>query len=272
MGAKWLGACLLIGCLSAMSGGINAAGSDSAEDDPCQSEGARRRLTAIGVVDADGYARDGFWVQCKVLPHDEASTILAVLQPSARPELYDTASMSGELDLHLLKIDDEGEVLAQGRFPEVASTGAVYLSGVQIDTARYQLTATDRAFGIRTFNRSQCSACDGDLSEQELSLFVERGETFLWVLRRLPTSRTSTQRVNEESGCDHAGEQLEIVIGMGEQKAGRFADLLLSRTESEIAGENAKIGKPCPATRPDKKVRTRWIFDGQQYRAPVGAK
>lgn len=176
---------------------------------------------------------------CKEWPADPSKVLAAFA--------YDAGSQY-EKQLLLAVIDHPGRIAAsyKGVIPE-DSASEVSASSLSLDTARYQLSGTVRAFGVRlqTF-RDRCTYEGG--FDDELTLFVIAGKTLRPVL-------TETMRHwNYGSGNRCGGEEAprtetNIVISVAPTASHGFADLRLT------------------AHRSDKKkpLSTTVSYDGERY-------
>jgi hypothetical protein len=124
-------------------------------------------------------ALDSKQATCKPWPANPALT-LAVLPLPAKDSDPDT----GTYDLEVLVADsDSGSIIAHSYQPSAITYDAVRLSGISLDTARYQLMPENRAFGVRISHSG--SSRVNPYETTSLSLYVIDGQRLRPVLDRL---------------------------------------------------------------------------------------
>lgn len=176
---------------------------------------------------------------CKEWPADPSKVLAAFA--------YDAGSQY-EKQLLLAVIDHPGRIAAsyKGVIPEDAAS-EVSASSLSLDTARYQLSGTVRAFGVRlqTF-RDRCTYEGG--FDDELTLFVIAGKTLRHVLTE--TMRHWTYGSGNRCGGEEAPRtETNIVISVAPTTSHGFADLRLTAHRSDKK-------KPLSAT---------VSYDGERY-------
>ncbi|WP_322029889.1 hypothetical protein [Paraburkholderia sp. J76] len=116
---------------------------------------------------------------CKVWPANEALTIAALPLPQKGNE-----DDHGTDDLEVLVADTASGTVIAHQFQKAAiQYDAVRFSGLALDTARYQLTPQNRAFGVRVMHES--SSRVNPFGQTALSLYVIDGQSLRTVLDRL---------------------------------------------------------------------------------------
>lgn len=116
---------------------------------------------------------------CKVWPANPALTIAALPLPHKNND-----ADAGVYDLAVIVADSlTGAVISQIHQPSAIIYDAVRLRGITIDTARYQLTNSNRAFGVRV-NYSGSSSIF-PFSTTSLNLYVVGNKSLHPVLERL---------------------------------------------------------------------------------------
>ncbi|MBN3852971.1 hypothetical protein G3N59_06220 [Paraburkholderia sp. Ac-20340] len=116
---------------------------------------------------------------CKVWPANEALTIAALPLPQKNNN-----DDEGTDDLEVLVADTaSGTVIAHQFQKSAISYDAVRFSGLTIDTARYQLTPQNRAFGVRVSHEG--SSRVNPFGQTALSLYVVDGQSLRTVVDRL---------------------------------------------------------------------------------------
>jgi hypothetical protein len=161
---------------------------------------------------------------CKAWPADPSKTLAAFA--------YDDGT-EYEKQLLLAVIDRRSQRVTASHHGEIPEDAASEVSenSLKLDTARYQLSPTTRAFGVRlnTF-RERCGYEGG--FDDELTLFVMDGKTIRPVLTE------TMQRWSYGSGNRCAGEEVSrtethIVIAVEPTASHGFADLRLTAQRSD---------------------------------------
>ncbi|MFP6559148.1 hypothetical protein WJ542_12630 [Paraburkholderia sp. B3] len=137
-----------------------------------------------------GRTLDADHAACKVWPANEALTIAALPLPQK-----DNSDDEGTDDLEVLVADTATGAIVAHQFQQSAiSYDAVRFSGLALDTARYQLTPQNRAFGVRVTHEGPSRIAP--FEQTALSLYVVDGQSLRTVLDRL---------IVENSGGDWDG-------------------------------------------------------------------
>lgn len=193
---------------------------------------------------------------CKPWPDDPAQTVIAMayLDPG------DTA-VEGERHPHLLlaKADSRsGRLLERydSDFEEDASV-AVGSDSLWLDTARYRLSPTVRAFGVVFHSVARGASCPEAGFDNLLTLVVPAGEgklrpvlnTYLDQWRTLKGSVCSA-----EPGFEQEVSHLTLELGRG--RSNGFADLVITSRVSDGETENGK---------PLRTVKRTLRYDGERY-------
>lgn len=131
-----------------------------------------------------GRALDTEHAVCKVWPANEALTIAALPLPQK-----DNNDDQGTDDLEVLVADSaSGTVIAHQFQKGAISYDAFRFSGLTLDTARYQLTPQNRAFGVRVSHES--SSRVNPFSQTALSLYVVDGQSLRTVVDKFVVEDT----------------------------------------------------------------------------------
>jgi hypothetical protein len=181
-----------------------------------------------------GRAFDARMAACKVWPANAALTIAAL--PLANPEDKDG---SGSVDLEVLVADTATGAIVAHQFQQAAIRYAAEhsLERVEIDTARYQLTPAQRAFGVRVKSMGGMPA---DMSGFEtLSLFMIDGTHLRTVLDRLEASAWTGDR---DGPCVSTVETSRS-IALGQMGSQGYAALRV--TEKYVERELQFTGETC---------------------------
>ncbi|MFJ2320082.1 hypothetical protein [Pseudomonas sp. NPDC087817] len=199
---------------------------------------------------------------CKDWPVDPPLTITAVSKFVADP-VYAKGEKIGtyDLDLSVLSADDSTS-LATWHQPSAFSTDAIEMQSVELDTARYKLTPTLRAFGVRAIFKGSSSV--NPLNETVLSLYVKEGGKLRPVLDRLVVYRFSGEW---DGNC--AGDRGTTVrtIEMGKTSSHGFADLILKSVTTGLTGEGPPDTCEIKTTHYKPELTT-LRYDGKSYVLP----
>jgi hypothetical protein len=180
---------------------------------------------------------------CKIWPANPALT-LAVL-PLPHKDATDDAGID---DLEVLVADSaSGTVIAHAYQPSAITYDAVRLSGISLDTARYQLTPSNRAFGVR-ISYSGSSRID-PYEATSLSLYVVDGQTLRPVLDRL-AAESSTGDWDGNCAGDFSKTTRTIDIGPGGKEGYAALKIAQKSTKSvKTATKDECVSKDQPYTR-----------------------
>lgn len=200
-----------------------------------------------------------FAVACKVWPANPDLLLVAVplMQDTPDPE----NGHVGDLDVLVL---DAGtlQVRQRQRLPDLMSDDAVRIASLAFDTARYDLTPEQRAFGIRIEREGASRANPFD--ETSLRLFAVQGGQLRMVLDGLSVNRSSGQWDTTCAG-EFSESAVSLAIGNGQRHG--YRDLIA--TESHSASRAAVQQGDCmEKTIKQGKTRHTLTYDGKRYRIP----
>ncbi len=195
-------------------------------------------------------------VACKPWPDDRGQTVIAMayLDPG------DTA-VEGERHPHLLlaKVDSRSGKLLERHDSEFEEDAAVAVGSdsLWLDTARYRLSPTVRAFGVVFHSVARGASCPDAGFDNLLTLVVPAGDgklrpvlsTYLDQWRTLKGSVCSA-----EPGFEQEVSQLTLALGPG--RTNGFADLIVT---SRVGDGEAEDGKPL------RTVKRTLRYDGRRY-------
>lgn len=136
-----------------------------------------------------GRTLDGGHAVCKTWTANEALTIAAL--PLLQKDNGDGPNV---VDIEVLVADTATGAVIAHRFQRAAIRyeGDHYFDGIELDTARYQLTATQRAFGVRLKSSGGPPADMSGIAT--LSLYLIDGQHLRTVLDRLSVSNWTGDR------------------------------------------------------------------------------
>ncbi|WZB60907.1 hypothetical protein WJ970_24645 [Achromobacter xylosoxidans] len=152
--------------------------------------------------------------------------------------------------------------LRKRRLPGLMKDDAERLTGVVFDTARYDLSQDERAFGIRvTRSASSTGSMQGETS---LRLFVMSEHELHVVLDGLLVSRLQGAWENE---CDSREEKRDVTLSVDEAKSAGYQNLVA--TDTRVSRVYAPQGAKCVDRVTDKTTaRHTLAFDGKTYSIP----
>lgn len=263
-GALTLAAILACGAAQAASGPCpEAAGIVRAvynNTDKPDAQGRIRLAEGHAIVtlsDADVGAP--FAVACKVWPANPDLLLVAVplMQDTPDPE-------NGHVgDLDVLVLDKQTlQVRQRRRLVGLMSDDAVRIAGLAFDTARYDVAADQRAFGIRIEREGASRANPFD--ETSLRLFTVHANELRLVLDGMIVNHSSGEW---DTTC--AGEFSEIAVSLAIGDTQRRGYRNLIATESYSASRASVQQGGCEEkTIKQGKTRHTLSFDGKRYRIP----
>jgi hypothetical protein len=198
-------------------------------------------------------------VQCKRWPAQPELLLLAVPLQEAVAEHGDTRP--GDLEV-IVADAATGAVRARARERGRLDSDAWYFAGVSLDTARYQLTGSLRAFGTRV--RFTGSSRVNPSSKTALTLYVLHGNALEPVLRDLPVDRYGGEW---DGNCSGEFARLERTVAVAPSQDSTWADLVIRSRATDIVArdEQGECTRSESTTRSTERVR----HDGTGY--PVSA-
>lgn len=132
-----------------------------------------------------GRTLDASHSACKPWPANPELTLAALTLPHA-----DNEGNEGTYDLDVLVADSaSGSIVAHAYQPDAIESDGIAFADIALDTARYQLTPTNRAFGVRIGHEGASVA--NPYARTSLSLYVVDGQTLRLVLDRLTVEQAS---------------------------------------------------------------------------------
>jgi hypothetical protein len=196
---------------------------------------------------------------CKISPADPTQTfaVLPIAQPGATDDeaVYD-------VDV-LVTNSDTGEIIARLFEPSAITSDAVRLAGIELDTARYQLAAQTRAFGVRT--NYEGSSRVNPFSTTTLDLYVMDGHA----LRRVVTNLTIHNNSGEWDGnCAGTASDSARALSIGTAIHNGYATLHVA--EKTVDSISKPAGQDCN-TKDSSAKRAGYDleYDGAQYAVPA---
>lgn len=175
---------------------------------------------------------------CKVWPAMPDKTLVALLHGS------EDESGTATYDLALLILNPQAQPLQHSYFKQAFESDAIRLTALEFDTARYQLSKTHLAFGLRSSYQGSSRA--NPYSATHLSLYVEQPEGLKAVLSNFQTHLDSGEW---DGQCAGSFDSLKRTLAItSRQNQGWFNIRVNSRHSSEHAVLTADNG--CQSSKP----------------------
>jgi hypothetical protein len=196
---------------------------------------------------------------CKVWPARPHLTLLAVSLVRTEADGY------GESDLEVLVLDNASRaIVARHIEPNLLGWDAIFVDGLEFDTAPYRLREGDLAFGIRVKRRNMSRP--NPFYETSLNLYELQAQHLRPVLNELVMDRSGGEWDTRCAG-EFSATRGVLVITERLGKQG-YHDLLLkqNRVESrmaEVAGECETVEEST------HRVQFRIEYDEQRYLLPI---
>lgn len=208
--------------------------------------------------------RGNFWLSaelsiCKVWPARPHLTLLAVSLMRTEENGY------GESDLEVLVLDSISQtIVARHVEPNLLDWDAIFVYGLEIDTAPYRLREGDLAFGIRVKRRNMSRP--NPVYETSLSLYELQSQRLRSVLSGLVMESSGGEWDTRCAGQFTETKGLLVITEHAGNKG--YHDLLLKqkRVESrmaEVAGECKSVEEST------RRVQFRLEYDELRYLLPI---
>jgi hypothetical protein len=197
---------------------------------------------------------------CKIWPANPALTLAVLPLPHK-----DATDDGGIDDLEVLVADSaSGAVIAHGFRPSAITYDAVRLSGISLDTARYQLTPNNRAFGVR-ISYSGSSRVD-PFDATSLSLYVVDGQALRLVLDRLAAESSTGEW---DGNCAGDFSKMTRTIDIGPRRREGYAALNIA--EKSTKSVNTAVKDEC-GSKNQSSTQTKVTLEYQngRYAVPHG--
>ena len=221
-----------------------------------------------GLETSDGVIVEGEYAQrikpediaCKAWPSNPALTLMGVPLLEAEP------ASEGEVrgDVEVVVVDSKtGEPIARRREKGMAYADAIQFTGVELDTARYDIKSKTRAFGLVT--RQFGSSMANPYSERSLWLYTFSERHLDLVLDGLVV-----MQLNAEYDGNCTGTQTEITrtISMASSEHEGHRDIIVDelQTDSVVKPES----DDCKSIELSKKTKQFTLqFAGERYQPAV---
>lgn len=195
---------------------------------------------------------------CKIWPANEALTIAALPLPQKNNN-----DNRGIDDLEVLVADTASGAIVAHQFQQSAiSYDAFRFSGLTLDTARYQLTPQNRAFGVRVAHES--SSRVNPFGQTALSLYVIDGQRLRTVVDRLIVEDSGGEW---DGNCAGAFNNTTRILDIG--PAGNEGYAVLKGTEKFTDTVNTVHNGDCKVdTKTGKRTSFSLEYNNGKYSVP----
>lgn len=206
-----------------------------------------------------GRTFDAGYAACKVWPANPAQTLAVLPLPQKGGSADQTV-----YDVEVLVADSKtGAVIAHSFEPSAIQSDAVGLQGIALDTARWQLTPRQLAFGVskRYENSSRVSSFEATT----LSLYVIDGDKLRRVLGNL-----TTRQGNGDWDGDCAGQFSDTARAISIGPVGRGGYAALHVSEKTVDKIQTLAGEQCAGKdQAAKRANFTLEYDGVRYGVPA---
>lgn len=199
---------------------------------------------------------------CKEWPAYPGVNITAVSQLEAQPGVENPYD-EGRYDLRLALVPASGGAALATYFQgALFNSDAVRFNDLSLDTARYTLTAQQRAFALRATFRGSSRA--NPFGEVWLSLYIREGSTLRPVLESLIVESNGGEW---DTQCEGEFYETRRTVQIAGTHSHGYADLIVKTVSS--GSRNIRQGEDCDSTSStEKPVMTTLRYDGKQYVVP----
>lgn len=198
-----------------------------------------------------------YFAACKVWPADSSQAVVALAHFQKGSSFSNPPDSNGLYDLDIVIVNTETGEFRQRLFQKGAvASDAIYFSGMDIDTARYQLAPGIVAFGLRA-NRS------GPADIETLNLYVVHENELKLILSKLNTvERFAEQQVE----CPHASDTYRTLAVATKANQGAYADLIVQ--EKTTTMQPMPNNDECTTKEIKTSAQYSLRFDGNIYVLP----
>ncbi|HEY9130419.1 MAG TPA: hypothetical protein VIM98_01580 [Dyella sp.] len=220
--------------------------------------GGSYRLDEYAIALPGGDADDAQQVVCKSWPaHPEFILALVPLMASGSDDEH-----SGDLDI--LVLDSKSlKVQQRVRLKGYMNDDAVRITGLALDTARYQLAPGTPAFGIRKTLEGSSRA--NPFGEVDLALFATIDGKLRAVLDGMVVSRNNGEW---DTNCAGTFSDSHVVLTMGKTATHGLVDIDVAGTREESSNYLDKQQQCQEKKGTPGKIQAQLRYDGQKYVVP----
>ncbi|CNE94658.1 hypothetical protein QVN42_15240 [Yersinia nurmii] len=201
---------------------------------------------------------------CKIWPYAPDKTIVVMTLISDIPEQY---SDQPTYDVDVLVVDSTtGKLIAHRYDQNAISDDAIYTDNISIDTARYQLTADNRAFGIRTYHRG--SSRVNPIADYVLTLYSLQDGKLNKLTKPLQMDQYSAEW---DGNCAGEFSEDKRTISVAKTQTHGFNDLQINSVttsrRSELVKEDNCVDKEVSVRKNSMLLK----YNGTEYTVPQKA-
>ena len=189
--------------------------------------------------------------------------VLPMPRPSSEPGV-----IGYDLELLVIQRPDNGNterdtILARAFESHALTEDAISIQEIRIDTGRYTLAASTRAFGIRV--RYRGASRTNPYSSETLQLYVAQGAKVRKVLDEIELDMDGGEW---DATCTGHFEQVRGTLAIGHGVSEGFADLIVQRTQTANRAEWQESGECIEKALPVKQRTFTLHYDGERYPIP----
>jgi len=196
----------------------------------------------------------------KVRPNNKGETIVVI--PEIVSKEADGCCLT--LNSYILIVDSATGIIKNQYFESSKTNNwisdAVVLSEITIDTARYTITDTNRAFGIRVFYYG--SSKPNPYSSTTLSLYIKSRDGLKKVLKDYEVQSHSGEW---DTTCYGEFIDIKTTLSISSNKSNGFYDLITSSIITETKNNIDSNGE-CQDKKEVTKLETTLTYNGKVYR------
>ncbi len=201
-----------------------------------------------------------YLADCKIWPADPRKTLVALAHYQTNSSMSSPASHDGLYDLDVVIVETaSGEILQRILQKGALDSDALYLKSITIDTGRYLLAPTVRAFGVRAMRGNPHA------DYETLSLYVARNNELTSVMQNLVTYKLFGEPQGP-GGCARSSET-KRKLAMAKTSHHGLADVLVLETGLEQDQTVVKDG--CEIDEHKSAQHYELHFDGASYVLPA---
>ena len=212
----------------------------------------------INLPSPDSIGSDPHAIVCKAWPAQPQKLLVAV------PLMTKPGDDENEGDLELLVLDRATlKVQQRLKLPGRMSDDAVQIRNVALDTARYQLSPSVIAFGLRLTQENNSRA--NPFSETDVWLYAIDGDQLHPVLNGIVTHSNSGEW---DTNCAGTFDEANRTLAMDSASHNGYNDILVTEKSSTSVSVVSKEGQCDENTGDTKKQTYRLGYDGKAYSVP----
>ncbi|WP_299125894.1 hypothetical protein [uncultured Winogradskyella sp.] len=189
----------------------------------------------------------------KVMPNNESEIIMVI------PEIIEESIDGLKMDCHIVVVNVQTQKVIHHYVDKGYRSNAVQLTEISIDTARYQVSENERAFGLRVFYYSRSQP--NPYSNKTLSLYVKSGDS----LRNILNSYDAMEYSGEwDTRCAGEFTDMKNIFIISKEKTNGYFDIIV---KSEITDTESFLDKKdeCNSTEKLSTKKTVLKYDGKAY-------